>query len=232
MTKQKEDLPPRSAKTRILIVDDHEVVVQGIERTFEEEPDFEIAGTARDGALALSMIKSLTPDIVIMDISMPNMDGIEATRQIRASGFQTRIVIYSMYSDEEYVLELFKAGISAYVLKSEHVGDLLSGVKAVRSGSTYFSRPVNEIVQKWMGELSGKKAESEEIEGGTSRLSAREKEIFILLADGLTPRRIADLLHISPKTAESHKYNIMDKLDVQSVAELTKIAIKKALIRL
>ena len=232
MTELKEDLPSKEAKTRILIVDDHEVVVQGIKKVFEEEPGFEIAGTARDGLEGLSMIDSLAPDIVIMDISMPNLDGIEAIRQIKAAGLPVRIVVYSMYSEKEYVLTLFKAGISAYVLKSERVGDLLMGVKAVREGGAYFSRPVQEIIRNWMAELSGNRATGEEMKDGFSRLSTREREVFVLLADGLMPRQIAEQLHISPKTAESHKYNIMEKLEVSSVAQLTKIAIKKDLIRI
>ncbi len=232
MTEQKDAVGPKEGKTTILIVDDHYVVVQGIERAFEGEPDFVVVGTAGDGSEALAMAKSLLPDIVIMDISMPRLNGIEAAHFINTAGLETRIVIYSMYSDKEYVVSLFKAGISAYVLKSEPVADLLLGVRVVSKGGAYFSKSIHEIVRKQIEELSsGVTEEGKGGEDGFSKLSTREKEIFLLLADGRTPRQIAGQLHISPKTVESHKYNIMEKLNVDSVAQLTKIAFKKALIQ-
>ncbi len=232
MSEQKNDIEPKEGKTTILIVDDHDVVVQGIARAFEGEPDFMVVGTAGDGGEALAMAKSLSPDIVIMDISMPKLNGIEAAHFINTAGLETRIVIYSMYSDKEYVVSLFKAGISAYVLKSEPLADLLLGVRVVSEGGAYFSKSIHEIVRKQMEESSsGVAEEGKGGEDGFSKLSTREKEIFLLLADGRTPRQIAGQLHISPKTVESHKYNIMEKLNVDSVAQLTKIAFKKALIQ-
>ncbi len=232
MSEQKKDIEPNEGKTRttVLIVDDHDVVVQGIERAFDGNPGFEVVGTARDGSEALALAKSLSPDVVIMDISMPKLNGIEAAHFFKTAGLQTRIVIYSMYSDKEYVLSLFKAGISAYVLKSEPVADLLLGVRVVCEGGAYFSKSIHETIRKQMEESSGNKEEGKGEEDDFSKLSTREKEIFLLLADGRTPRQIAGELHISPKTVESHKYNMMEKLNVSSVAQLTKIAFKRGMI--
>jgi RNA polymerase sigma factor (sigma-70 family) len=220
-----------SDKTKVFIADDHPAVVEGIIRALEKEPDFEIVGTAADGIQAVQQIKTLQPDIVIMDISMPNMKGIDATDEIKRWREQTHVLIYTMYSDREYITALFRLGISGYVLKREPLQDLVQAVKLVRDGGTYFTDTVRKVLQEHMDELTlAGLTEVRELNNGVAKLTVREKEIFALLADGLTPKEIANRLCISPKTVETHKYNIMEKLEVSTVAQLTKIAVKKNLI--
>jgi RNA polymerase sigma factor (sigma-70 family) len=222
-----------SDKTKIFIADDHPVVAEGIIRALEKEPDFEIVGTAGDGIQTVQRIKTLQPDIVIMDISMPNMKGIDATDEIKRWRERTHVLIYTMYSDREYITALFRLGISGYVLKREPVQDLVRAVKVVRDGGTYFTDTVREVLQEHMDELTlADLTAVRELKNGVAKLTVREKEIFALLADGLTPKEIADRLCISPKTVETHKYNIMEKLEVSTVAQLTKIAVKKNLIEI
>jgi DNA-binding NarL/FixJ family response regulator len=213
-------------KTKILIVDDHRVVIEGIKSSLQEHTEFEVVGEAVDGLQAVEFVKTSNPDIVLMDVSMPNLNGIEATRQINRLRPETRIVIYTMYSDKELVIDLFKAGISAYVLKDDPLSDLILALKAVKGGGTYFSTMAPTILVRHMEELEEERTEGDSFD----TLSQREKEVFILLAEGKGIKKIAGELFISPKTVESHKYNIMEKLQAASIVELTKIAIRKKLI--
>lgn len=230
---EKSRKPPRGAKTKVLIVDNHWVVVEGIRAALEDHDEFEVVGTAFDGLEAIKRVKSLEPDIVIMDISMPNLNGIDAAYEIKKFNKKVRIVIFTMYRDKEYVLSLFRAGISGYVLKEETISDLILALKAVTRGGTYYSKSVQKVVQEHLEDLESRDGESaREVEDLVVRLSAREKEVFPLLADGLGAREISKRLGISPKTVESHKYNVMEKLNVRSVADLTKIALRKNLIKL
>jgi len=223
-----------SEKATVLVVDDHSIVVEGIRKSIEKEPDFELAGVAADGLEAIEQVKTLKPDLIVLDVSMPNLNGVKTTHQIRRSSDRTRIVIFSMYSDKEYVIELFKCGVSAYVLKEEPLSDLVLALRAVWAGGTYYSKAIQEKLKDHIRELE-LGDEGKDVGAGMNeiaKLSAREKEVFVLLADGYTPKEIADRLCISPKTAESHKYNIMEKLQVRSLAALTKMAIKEDLIDL
>jgi DNA-binding NarL/FixJ family response regulator len=213
-------------KTKILIVDDHRVVIEGIKSALQEHLEFEVVGEAVDGLQAVDSTKSLRPDIVIMDISMPNLSGIEATRQIKQHNPEIQIVIYTMYSDKELVIDLFKTGISAYVLKDDPLSDLIIALKAVKGGGTYFSTKAPTILLRHMEELEEQTTSKDSFD----KLSQREREVFTLLAEGKSIKVIADELFISPKTVESHKYNIMEKLQATSVVDLTKIAIRKKLI--
>ncbi|MDY6824577.1 MAG: response regulator transcription factor [Thermodesulfobacteriota bacterium] len=219
--------PPR--KTRIIIVDDHMVVVEGIRNALARHPEFQVVDTAADGMEAFKKVRAVNPDIVIMDISMPNLNGVDATHHIKKTKKNVAVVIFSMYSDKEYVLSLFREGISAYVLKEDSLEDLIMALHTVSAGGTYFSRTIKDHVQQHMEELElGEPA----MKRGIAILSVREKEVFPLIADGKTIKEISKILNISPKTVESHKYNIMEKLEVHSVAELTKLALKKKLIHL
>jgi len=215
-------------KAKILIVDDHRVVIEGIKSALQEHPEFEVVGAAVDGLQAVELAKSLRPDIVLMDVSMPNLNGIDATKQIKQFNPKIRIVIYTMYSDKELVIDLFKAGVSAYVLKGDPLSDLILALKAVKGGGTYFSTKAPTILVRHMKELEEKTESADSFES----LSQREREVFQLLAEGKPIREIAGELFISPKTVESHKYNIMEKLQAASVVDLTKIAIRKNLIKL
>lgn len=214
-------------KTKILIADDHRVVIEGIKSALQEHPEFEVVGEAVDGLEAVEFAKSLEPHIVIMDISMPNLSGIEATRQIRRLNPGIQIVIYTMHSDKEFVIDLFKAGISAYVLKDDPLSDLILALKAVKGGGTYFSTMAPTLLLRHIKEMEEETASKNSFD----TLSQREKEVFQLLAEGMRIKEIARQLFISPKTVESHKYNIMEKLQASSVVDLTKIAIRKNLMK-
>ncbi len=214
-------------KTKILIADDHRVVIEGIKSALQEHPEFKVAGEAVDGLEAVEFAKSLEPNIVIMDISMPNLSGIEATRQIKGLNPGIQIVIYTMHSDKEFVIDLFKAGISAYVLKDDPLSDLILALKAVEGGGTYFSTMAPTLLARHMEEMEEKSTSKNSFD----TLSQREVEVFQLLAEGKRIKEIAKQLFISPKTVESHKYNIMEKLQAASVIDLTKIAIRKNLIK-
>jgi DNA-binding NarL/FixJ family response regulator len=211
---------------KILIVDDHRVVIEGIKSALREDPEFEVVGETVDGLRALELVRSLNPDIVIMDISMPNLNGIEATKRIKKERPWIGVVIFTMYSNKEFVIDLFKAGISAYILKDDPLTDLVFAIKAVKGGGTYFSTMAPSVLLNHMKELE----EGTAVKDYYFRLSQREKEVFRLLAEGKSIREIAAILFISPKTVESHKYNIMEKLHVRSIIDLTKMAIRKNLI--
>ncbi len=211
------------SNTKTLIVDDHRVVIEGIKSALQDYPEFEVVGEAVDGLQSVELAKSLRPDIVIMDISMPNLNGLEATKQIKQFNPEIKIIIYTMYSDKEFVIDLFKAGISAYVLKDDPLSDLILALNAVKGGGTYFSTISPMIL---LGHVQDLEAQTTGMDSFDS-LSRREREIFCLLADGKPIKKIAGQLRISPKTVATHKYNIMEKLGVRSMAELTKIGIKK-----
>ena len=217
----------KGAGVSILIVDDHMVVIEGISGALYDNAEFRVAGYATDGARALAMAEELRPDIVIMDISMPGMNGIEATRRLKSLYPAIRIIIFTMYSNREYMVDLFKAGVSAYILKESPLSELISAIRAVREGGTYFSPKAREVFMSYLMELEEGGNEMDDIE----RLSMREREVFVLLAEGRPVRQISDQLNISPKTVESHKYNIMEKLDARTVVDLTRIAIRKNLIK-
>jgi DNA-binding NarL/FixJ family response regulator len=220
-------------RIRILIADDHTVVVQGIKSILEDYPEFEVIGTASDGVEAVEKVETLKPDILILDVSMPNLDGVEAAYQIREKNKKIAILVFTMHADKEYVLSLYRAGISGYLFKDEPMTDLVLALQVVAAGGTYFSEPANQIIHGHVEDLElgeGKKAK--EMQNGMAKLSLREKELFPLLADGKPVKEIAKTLGISPKTVETHKYNIMEKLGANSVAELTKIALRKDLIKL
>ena len=207
----------------ILIVDDHQVVIEGIKRALIAHPEFEVVGTAHNGHEAVSAAKSLKPDIVIMDISMPDLNGIEATLQIKKLDPKTGIVVFTMYSHTEYVIDLFSAGIGGYVLKEDSLSELITAIEAIRAGGTYFTAPVQEIVRRHLKDLRSGTAQPRD---PLSALSLREREVFNLLAQGETIKDIAAKLGLSAKTVESHKYNLMAKLGIRTVYELTRMAIK------
>ena len=219
-------------KTKVLIVDDHRVVIEGIKSALSASSDLEVVGEALNGHQAIKKAKSLKPDIVIMDISMPDLNGIDATLQIKKMDPRIKIIIFSMYSNREYVIDLFKAGISSYVLKKDPMSDLVNAIKAVERGGTYFSTISSEILLNYVRELDETKNNNINNINGFDSLSLREREVFQLLAEGKFIKEIAETLGISRKTVETHKYNIMEKLHAQNITELTKLAIKKGIIQL
>ncbi len=216
------------SKTKILIMDDQRVVNEGIERALQDFPEFEVVGEAVDGLQSVELVKSLRPHIVLMDISMPNLNGLEATQQIKQFNPEIKIIIYTIYSNKEFVLDFLMGGISAYVLKDGPLSDLILALKAVKGGGTYFSTMAPTILLRHIQNLEAQATSMDSF----ANLSRREREIFCLLADGKPIKRVAGQLDISSKTVETHKYNIMKKLGVHSMAELTKIGIKKQLIKI
>lgn len=215
-------------KTKILIVDDHRVVIEGVKSALGVYPDLEVVGEAYDGREAVQMVKSLSPDIVVMDIAMPELNGVDATLQIKKLDPNVKIIVFTMYSDREYVIDLFKVGISSYVLKKDSLSDLVNAVKAVERGGTYFTSIAAQVLLSYVKELDEGKANQD----GVDTLSLREREVFQVLAEGKSIKDIANTLGLSRKTVETHKYNIMEKLQVQTVTDLTKVAIKKGIIQI
>ncbi|MCW7076865.1 MAG: response regulator transcription factor [Candidatus Syntrophoarchaeum sp.] len=214
-------------KTKILIVDDHQIVIEGIKGALKDYPELDVRGEALDGVQALEQVRSLRPDIVIMDICMPHMNGIEATRRIKRLAPDVRVIIFTIHSNRKYIIELLKVGISAYVLKESPLSELILAVKAAKEGGTYLNPVVAaQLIHEQELEEAGNDKD------GFEQLSMREREVLKLLADGKTVKEIAGQLCISPKTVESHKYHIMTKLGVRTIAGLTKIAIKRELIQL
>lgn len=209
---------------RVLIADDHTIVRDGIGRAIGQEQDIELAGEAGDGRTAVELARELAPDVVIMDISLPELNGIEATRLIRRDVPQTRVIALSMHAAKRYVREMFKAGAAAYLLKDCELDELTEAIRLVAKGKTYVTPAVSEtVLQSCMGD-------SQDGEGGAfSVLTAREREVLQLMAEGHATKRIGKHLHISPKTVEAHRLRIMRKLDIDNVAQLTKYAIQEGL---
>ncbi len=211
---------------KILIVDDHQVVVGGIRSALSEHPRFLVVGEAHNGRQAIRMTQALKPHVVIMDITMPDLNGIDATIQIKKFDNSIRIVIFSMHSDKEYVMDLLKADISAYVLKEDPMSELVEAIDATSRGKTFFSKSATQILLNCIHSLGRLKDRDKPL----GELSIREREVLQLLAEGHTVKVIGEKLAISPKTVESHKYNIMSKLGVSRAAELTRIAIREKII--
>jgi len=212
-------------RTKVLIADDHQVIREGIRHILRKRPEYELVGEASNGREAVDLVDSLRPDIVVMDIRMPQLNGLEAALEIKQSYPEIQIVILTMFCDSSAV-SLFRAGISGYVMKDEPLSDLLVALDAVKMRGTYLSRAVQRVLQRGMRETD------QEGDNPFEKLSTRERQVFTLLADGMSVKATAAKLCISPKTVESHKYNIMEKLHASSVADLTKKAIEKGLIKL
>jgi len=214
---------PRNKKDRLLIVDDHPIVRQGVKDILKDNMEIEVIGEARDGEEAINLAKTLRPDIIIIDVSMPGINGVEAVFEILKIIPSVTIVVYSMYSDRGNVDLLFNAGISAYILKEDSLADLVHAIGLVKNGGVYVSKGISDLFRK--SRQRGK-------DNNGDILSDRESEVLKLIAEGHTVHEVADLLYISTKTVESHKYNMFEKLNVKTIAGLTKIAIKKGLIDL
>jgi len=194
-------------KTKVLIVDDHRVVIEGVKSVLGVLPDLEVVGEAFNGHQAISKAKSLKPNIIIMDIAMPDLNGVDATLQIKKMDPDIKIVIFSMYSNREYVVDLFKAGISSYVLKKDPMSELINAIRAVEKGGTYFTTVSSQVLLNYVKELDENKPKSDTNDEFSS-LSLREREVFQVLAEGKSIKAIAEILGVSRKTVETHKYNI------------------------
>lgn len=212
-------------ETKILLVDNHQIVCDGLRGLLEKEPEVQIVGEALDGRSAVRLVRDLSPDIVIMDIAMPDLNGIEATRQLRQEAPDTKVIALSMHSDKQYVLGMLEAGASGYVLKEEAFKELFRAVRCVRDGKVYLSPSIAGVV----AETCLQRSSSPRRSGGGGVLSPREREVLQLIAEGWSTGGIAERLHVSVKTAHTHRRNIMEKLDIDNVADLTKFAVREGL---
>ncbi len=211
---------------KILLADDHTIVRQGLARLLEDQTDLRVVGEASDGRMAFEKATALKPDIVIMDIAMPLMNGIEAAKRIRKDLPETKILILSMYSHEHYIHELLETGISGYLLKDSSGRDIISAIKAAMKGETFLSPSISKkVVESY---LSPRKSSS--MEERYKQLSNREREVFQLIAEGHSTKRIGEMLYVSVSTVKSHKGNIMEKLGISNPIRLVHFAIKLGLV--
>lgn len=205
---------------RILLADDHAMMRDGLRKLLEGQRGCVIVGEAEDGVETVRLAIELRPDIIIMDIGMPSLNGIEATRQIRLQAPDTRVLALSMYADRQFAQDMFKAGASGYVLKGAGFDELMDAIVAVSNGHRYISRPLQEILlDDYLNNLD--KLSS----ANRSALSDREREVLQLLAEGKSNKEIAGILRVTVNTVDAHRKHISDKLSLKSIAELTKYAV-------
>jgi two-component system response regulator NreC len=214
------------APLRILLADDHTVVRQGLRKVLEERPEWQVVAEAGDGRAAVRLAEEHKPDVAVVDVAMPLLNGIEATRQITRRTPQTKVLVLSMYSDEAYVTQMLKAGATGYLLKDSADVDLLEAVQAVSQGKSFFSPAVARLMSDDYARQRGENAVDR-----YESLSEREREIFQLVAEGRTNKEIAALLFISPSTVETHRARIMEKLDLHSAAEIVLYAVRRGVVR-
>jgi DNA-binding NarL/FixJ family response regulator len=214
------------APLRILLADDHTVVRQGLRKVLEERPEWQVVAEAGDGRDAVRLAEQHKPDVAVLDVAMPLLNGIEATRQITKRAPQTKVLVLSMYSDEAYVTQMLKAGAKGYLLKDSADVDLLQAVQAVSQGKSFFSPAVARLMCDDYAHQRGENAVDR-----FESLSDREREIFQLVAEGKTNKEMAALLFISPSTVETHRARIMEKLDLHSAAEIVLYAVRRGVIR-
>ena len=212
------------ARTRILVADDHTMIRQGLISILRAHPEFEVVGEAADGQEAVARATESRPDVVVLDLGMPRLNGLEAARRIRKALPRTRILVLTMHDDEEYVLRMVRAGASGYLLKDSAASELLAGIRALKAGKVYFgphaSRALAEAYQ------SDRPLPEDPFE----RLTDREREVFQLVVEGKTNVQIAELLFISPKTVDNHRTRMMEKLGIHGTAELVRFAAKHNLL--
>jgi two-component system, NarL family, response regulator NreC len=213
-------------KIRILLADDHQLMRCGVRLMLEREADLTVVGEASDGREAVSMAKTLKPEVVVMDIGMPNLNGIEAAHQMTQDNPQLAIVMVSMHSDESYVLRALKAGARGYLLKDSAEADLIKAVHAVGSGKSFFS----PVVSKMLLDDYVRKLKRSGTEDAYDLLTPREREILQLIAEGKSNKDIANLLDLSVYTVESHRSNLMEKLNLRGLPELILYAVRKGII--
>jgi two-component system, NarL family, response regulator NreC len=212
---------------RILIADDHTLFRKGLRLLLEGHPGFEVLDDAPDGRVAVALAERLAPDVVVMDIAMPVLNGIEAARQISAKSARTAVVFVSMHSDESYVLKALKSGARGYLLKDSAEQDLINAIVAVSEGKAFFSPAISKmLMEDYIRQMQGR-----EVEDSYELLSTREREILQLLAEGRNNKDIASLLNLSLYTVETHRSNILQKLNLHSHAELILYAVRKGVIR-
>ena len=213
-------------KSRIVIAEDHTILREGLRSLLSSDPNFEIIGEAEDGREAIRCVEKFKPDLILMDLSMPRMNGMEAISEIKKRFKETKILVLTVHKTEEYILATLKAGADGYILKDSTHAELMMAVKNVLSGKQYISPGISEKVIE--GYLEGRKTLKTRTAWET--LTQREREILKLIAEGYKNKEIADALCISVKTVEKHRANLMEKLNLHNVQALTTLAIEKGLV--
>jgi len=210
--------------TTIVVADDHKIVREGLVKLLEARPDFTVIGEASDGEEAVQMVLEKQPDVVIMDIWMPRLSGIDATRRIGKRGSNAKILVLSMHESRTYVEEVLRAGASGYIVKNSASSDLLQAIDAVRSGASYLSPAITQQV------VDAIARPGDSSPSGVAMLTDREREVLQLIAEGLSSKEIANMLGVSLKTIDSHRSNLMEKLDIHKVSGLVRFAIRAGLV--
>ncbi len=214
------------APIRILLADDHTVVRDGLRALLEKQPDMTVVAEAGDGRETVRLAEEQLPDVIVMDIAMPNMNGIEATRRITGSNPQTAVVILSMHQDESYVLRSLKAGAKGYLLKDSLRSDVIEAIRSVAQGRSFLTRKVSRMLQ----EDYVRQMERRGVDDSYDLLTDREREILQLIAEGRTNKEVATMLNISLTTVETHRTHILQKLGLHSIPELILYAVRKGII--
>lgn len=215
-------------KIKLVLADDHAVVRSGLRMLLQAQPDMEIVGEAESGAQALAQVRSLQPDVILMDIQMPGMNGIEATRQIKEADAETAVLALTMHEDDQYFFEMLQAGASGYLPKRAAPDELVRAIRTVSRGEVFlYPSLATRLVQSYVGGDAG-----EDSVALVSDLTPREREVLVLIAEGLTNPEIAEELVISVKTVDRHRENIMRKLNLHSRIDLVKYALRQGLIGL
>jgi two-component system, NarL family, response regulator NreC len=214
------------SQIRIALADDHAVMRTGLRLVLERQADFTVIGEVSDGREAVALVQKEAPDVLVTDIDMPNLNGIEAARQVAAMAPQVAVVILSMHSDEAYVLRALKAGARGYLLKESAESDLIAAIRAVHAGKAFFSPAVSRmLVEDYVRQLQDR-----EIEDSYELLTTREREILQLIAEGKSNKEVAAILTLSLYTIETHRGNLMEKLGLHTVPELILYAVRKGVI--
>ena len=212
------------SRIRVLLADDHTLVRKGLRSLLDAEADLEVVGEAGDGREAVDKARRLRPDVVLMDITMPGLNGLEATRQIRHSLPAAKVLVLTVHANAEYVFQILRAGAAGYLVKQAAVAELIAAIQAVSRGETYLSAAISPKAV----EAYRRQAEAMDVE--PPRLTDREREVLQLIAEGRTNREIAARLNVSVKTVEAHRAHVMDKLGLRSTAELTRYALRQGII--
>lgn len=213
---------------RVLLTDDHQIVRDGLKSMLAREMDIEVVGEAENGREAIDETRALRPDVVVMDIGMKELNGIDATKKLIEEFPDIRVIGLSMHSDGRYVSEMLRSGARGYLLKDSAIDELTEAIRVVAGGGTFLSRGVTGVVlEDYVRRMSG--SDGTEVQGPAKALSTREREVLQLIAEGLSTKQIAAQLHLSGKTVETHRRQIMDKLGIYNIAGLIKFALREGL---
>ena len=217
----------RKKKIRLLLADDHPVVRRGMRSCLEDIKHVEVVDEAVDGQEAINKVKELSPDIVLMDIDMPNMNGLEATKLIRDEYPDTRVLILSVHTNKDYVLQIIRSGAQGYVLKDTPPADLVRAIESVDNGEPFFSPDISQIVLNQYLEEAGADSSADSV-----KLTTRERQVLSMIAEGQSNKEMANHLGVGVRTIETHRERVMNKLNIHSVAGLTKYAITNGIVKL